>query len=872
MNQHDRKLQRKLERNLEGNLEKYQDEENFYWQQLRQEFERYKNDLATNHVELAKGLDISRQPLVSFMNYSKHNLPIGRFHLMRLWDFLTAPEQIDNKNISDEAKSNRQQLREEGPNSLLKTAGFLPNSTNTIVEVEPSRQQQLQRIISRLSNLKFTEFTDFIKIIDAIEDEIAARYDRALIPDEKPIIDGYASLEKIDEIVKDWWCDGIHHEKPSIKMLESLQEAIVKLMALGKCEFNRSELFELFLCVLENEQTTANINRTLRKIRVTECQFKTLTFSLEEYTFDLGTKELLKNAGIQAEKCLKGYLHPEISDTAIEVSVTCNFGKADRNVCWQYSSSATNYDNMLAAVARGMGYRSHLKLVDIASRALGRKEGTARLVKASATLKDEEKNDRTGKFYQGVWIDLDTITSILQSLVSAARSWLSENLLADDICKKYYQTCEEVAEIESNLTHCQKLTSGYVFQTDRRLKDLSFTSYLKGAIEQIQEIQKTSLQAHPVFREFYESDLERQFCMANLILARSAHIQVNLTEAAEFLSEVATALHGKSQVSEYKPVAILYKLEEMLQKFLSGDRAFIEEKQWQSPKSSYNINSCLDELKNHIKEGNVKYGSYPGRFDFDVYLCASEIFARSARFDFCSEFKSREKLEKAADNFLMAAYYASKIGLRLKASHLLANASRACCRLGDSDRAQKLADVTENIIKSQMKPTDVFSYQEAILAEVNLARGERLLLIDGSLTEALKLFLLSLKGAIYLGFTRLIAENFYNIARVCDRLRTSKLKFAMLLAKHFEKELFSKEDLELFDATKGWERTQVATKTMKFLDNIDLDADWETIANLFKAEAKSIWHQWYAEANPGKEGNHPIEDAIDSYKFLCRLK
>lgn len=35
MNQHDRKLQRKLERNLEGNLEKYQDEENFYWQQLR---------------------------------------------------------------------------------------------------------------------------------------------------------------------------------------------------------------------------------------------------------------------------------------------------------------------------------------------------------------------------------------------------------------------------------------------------------------------------------------------------------------------------------------------------------------------------------------------------------------------------------------------------------------------------------------------------------------------------------------------------------------------------------------------------------------------------------------------------------------------
>ncbi|MCU0545492.1 MAG: hypothetical protein MUE44_25535 [Oscillatoriaceae cyanobacterium Prado104] len=857
---------------LDRNLENYKEEENRYWQQLRQEFNRYKSDLEATNVELAKGLGISRQPLVSFMNNSSNRLSISRFDLMCLWDFLTAPELMRQKKISDEAKSNREQLREVGPNSLLKTAGFLPSSTNTIVEVEPSRQQQLQRIISRLSNLKFTEFTDFIKITDAIEDEIAARYDRVLIPDEKPIIDGYASLENIDEIVKDWWNDGIHHEKPSIKMLESLQEAIVKLIALGKSEFNRSELFELFLCILENEQSTANTNKLLRKIRVTECQFKTLTFSLEEYTDDPDTKELLKNAGIKAEKRLKGYLHPDIADTAIEVSVTCNFGKADRNVCWKYSSSATNYDNMLAAVARGIGYRAHLKLVDIASRTLGRKEGTARLVKASATLKDEAKNDRTGKFYQGVWIDLDTITSILQSVVSAARSWLSENLLDDDICKQYYQVCEEVAEIENNLMHCQKLTSGYVFQTDRRLKDLSFTSYLKGAIAQIQEIQKSYLEAHPIFKDFYASDLERQFCMANLILARSSHIQINLTEAAEFLSEVATALHGKSQIAEYKPAVIIYQLEEMLQKFLSGDRAFIAEKQWQSPTSKYNISYFLDELKNYIKEGNVKYGSYPGRFDFDVYLCASEIFARWARFDFCSELKSTKKLETAADNFLIAAYYASKIGLRLKASHLLANASRACCRLGDGDRVQKLADVTENIIKSEMKPTDVFSYQEAILAEVNLARGEKLLLIDESFAEALKQFFVSLKGAIYLGFTRLIAENFYNIARACDRLKNSKMKFTMLLEKYFDKDSFYKENLELFDETKGWEKTQVATKAMKFLDSLDSSADWGTIANLFQAEAKSIWHQWYAEANPRTEGTHPIEDEIDSYKFLCRLK
>lgn len=848
-------------------LEKYEEEENRYWQQLRQEFNRYKSELEVTNVELAEGLGISRQPLVSFMNNSSHKLPIRRSHLMRLWDFLTAPEQIEHKNISDETKSNREQLRETGANNLLKAAGFLPSSTNMILEVEPSRHQQLQRIASRLSNLPFTEFTDFIKITEAIEDEIVARYDHVSIPDEKPVIDGYKSLKNIDTIVKQWWNDRIHHEKPSQKMLQALQEAITKLIALGKSEFNKLELFELFLCILENEQTTDKMNQFLRKIRVTECQFKTLTFSLEEDTDDYGIKQLLKNAGIQAERHLRDDLYPEISDTAIEVSVTCNFGKTNQNVCWQYSSSGTYYDNMLAAVARGMGYRSSLKLVDLASRSLGRREVTTRLVKASATLQDESNNNQPDKCYQGVWVDLDTITSILQSLVSAARSWLSENLVDDELCKSYYEVCEAVADIENNLTHCQKLTSGYVFQTDRRLNDQSVRSYLKKAIDQIQDIQKTYLKVHPIFKDFYARDLERQFCIANLILARSSHIQINMTEAAEFLSEVGVTLNRKNDIYEYKPVAIMYRLEEMLHRFFSGDRCFIEEKQWQSPSSSYNINHCLDELKAYIKQGNLKYGSYPGRFDFDVYLCASEIFARSARLDFCSELASVETLDTAAENFLMAAYCSSKIGLRLKAAHLLANASRVYSRLGDVDRAEKLADLTENIIKAEIKPTDVFSYQEAILAEVNIARGEKFLLIDGLFKKALQMFLMSLKGSIYLGFTRLIAQNLYNIARVCEQIKTSDLKFAMLFKKYFDK-----QELELFDAKKGWEKTEVATAAIHFLSNLDASADWETIAKLFKEEAKSIWHQWFVEANPGEEGNHPMEDAIDNYKFLCRLK
>ena len=73
---------------------------------------------------------------------------------------------------------------------------------------------------------------------------------------------------------------------------------------------------------------------------------------------------------------------------------------------------------------------------------------------------------------------------------------------------------------------------------------------------------------------------------------------------------------------------------------------------------------------------------------------------------------------------------ASKVGERQRTAHWLANASRVYCRLGDGDKAAKLAKIAERILKGAIDERYSPQYKEAIMAEVYISQGEKALLID----------------------------------------------------------------------------------------------------------------------------------------------
>ena len=138
-------------------IDQYQHTQRRYWSQLRQELQRYKSELGTSHSELADGLGLSRQPVVSFMQEDREDLPIYRSHLVRLWDQITSPESYPTRGLSEVRRTNRQSLRKDGPSRLLKLAGFLPDEENLKLEVSPKRHHQIQRLVSGLSNIPVSQ-------------------------------------------------------------------------------------------------------------------------------------------------------------------------------------------------------------------------------------------------------------------------------------------------------------------------------------------------------------------------------------------------------------------------------------------------------------------------------------------------------------------------------------------------------------------------------------------------------------------------------------------------------------------------------------------------------------------------------------------
>ena len=233
------------------NDDKYEQKQRRYWEQLRQEFNQFKSEMGATNSELAQCLGISRQPLVSFMQNSSLGLPIQRSNLERLWDLLTDSKRLKETRLSSGARSKREDLRRKGPDTLLKAAGFLPNSDEQFLDVSPSRYQQIQRVVSRLSGLPVAEPADFIRLVESIENFISRSFP------SKPKLElsknqpSYSCIPS-EEFVERWIKDSNLVHTPDSYVESKFKGAVSKLAILGKYELESSEMFELYMSISEN--------------------------------------------------------------------------------------------------------------------------------------------------------------------------------------------------------------------------------------------------------------------------------------------------------------------------------------------------------------------------------------------------------------------------------------------------------------------------------------------------------------------------------------------------------------------------------------------------------------------------------------------
>lgn len=853
-------------------IEQYECEQKLYWDQLRQELHRYKHELGATNIELAEGLTISRQPLVSFMQESRSDLPIQRVHLMCLWYSLTSPECVQKKRLATKCQHARQMLQKAGPDRLLQLAGYLPKGEQLKLAINPERYQQIQRIASGLSMIPVQDDTDFIDLVDFLEREFISRTfaikNMIKIPPKEVLSSQYLSEENIDYWVNKWIKNNIYMElKPSVE--SRFRRAIYKFIRQGRHTLTSREIFELYLSILENEKIYRKIENSF-KIRVSQCQFADLTFSIFELddSGDKAFRDKLMQLFLHAESRLRfadsdddsqgsysaerqRYLKGVVADVVTEASVTCIFQsyrnkqKYSERICWNYASSATHFENMFTAIYQGMGCEEELELVDFSTITIGRRVDS--LVKASTTLKEHEQE----RLHQGIWVDKSTVVSVAQSVVVALKSWLTAKLPNGDAYTLYYDACTDMAAITHCLHHGCKSLSEYVLQPQEEERADPARDYLlKNVVRPVERLRQDVLASTPILQAWYSANLERKNCLSQISCARSCHVEGDLKRAAEFLEQAQETLQLPG-VNEDVALDLRLEQEQLLQKFYSGDHTFIANRHWRESFPSH-----LKLLRDYIFESDSSgtQRRYRGRLDANVYLCVSEIYARAGRLEFV--FATREEeahLVQSADHLLIAAYYASKVGERKRTAHWLANASRVYCRLGDGGMANKLIGMTDQLLCQSIDQRYSDQYKDAIMAEVHISRGEKALLIDQDPQEAIYYFGRSFQGAAYLGFVRLLADSLYNIARAAETL---------------EQPVNLGNWLGCYGVSQKRTGNHFVTEAIDAISSLDSNMMLADTAPFFKQAAQKIWHDWTVTSSGNPDAKHPLEEAIEKGEYL----
>lgn len=303
-------------------------------------------------------------------------------------------------------------------------------------------------------------------------------------------------------------------------------------------------------------------------------------------------------------------------------------------------------------------------------------------------------------------------------------------------------------------------------------------------------------------------------------------------------------------------------------------------KQWRV-NHNLNIQHYLEKLNAYIKQKNGRC------FNLDLYLCISELYGNFGRLElyFCKE-NEKPYLEKAVDNFLVAANFSLKIGDMQRVAHWLTHISRVYTRL-ENDLSKKYVDLANKIVERTILPSYSNEHCEAIQAEVNLAYGEMVLFSlfrrqrsSKTITyvSAVSYFSKALKGSLYLGFVRLIADSLYGLSRaikaateqgdIQDIINTKSCFFWKIIPVSNNIKLLNYE-------------SPIVKNILVLLNNITPltektpmdNNDWMEISQQLQLGAKKIWHDWANMVNPNnkKENEHPLEEEIESGNFLGRL-
>ncbi|MEM9543970.1 MAG: hypothetical protein AAGA60_31365, partial [Cyanobacteria bacterium P01_E01_bin.42] len=641
---------------------------------------------------------------------------------------------------------------------------------------------------------------------------------------------------------------------------------MIKHCVSGISEFKNSEINELVECLKKEHELLLDPNKKELDLKVISCSFKNLTFPIIDYIKNLDFKVRFIKLSQKMESSLRQIILTA-NDKDIEIPpvikarIQCKFSNkvSEKTIFLSHNSDNTHLQNAFAAVAHGMGYSTLLKARSTSVNTLGEQENC--LVKTSSNLIYLNSD----KEYQSTWVDKNSIKCMVQSTVNSARNWLADhienkrNSYIEPLkeCENYTNFCIDFTNLEEIVSKSRKAIGGYAITltSDKDSKDV-FDTLQDKVIKKIKQIEFRYKNSS--FYSLYEKNIRHFECLAYWLLTRAYHVQGDIKNARENLEHLEKS---KRSISNDIPIQMLYEVEKMVFDFFSGNPELIEnQEKWLEQQDTW-----LTNMQNYIIErSHPEYGHYQGSCNLHIYACTSEIFGRIGRLNMRFDRGQFSILDNAIDNLLTAAHCCARIGHRKRLAHWLANASRAYCRINEGEQAKQLTDLAQSIINISIEPMSSDQYHQSVMAETNLACGERALLIDRDYQEANKYFLRALNGSMYLGFARIISESLYGISRASKELSIEELKV------DFCKEI-QLQELE----QKYSHKNKIVKGICCFLNNLeDLEnlENSQDVSREFMNQATKIWDDWYCEIHPRQpDKRHYISELMEEGKFLAKI-
>jgi hypothetical protein len=738
----------------------------------------------------------------------------------------------------------------------LESAGFLPEKTR-VIRVTSERFFQVAQVAALLELLKFEDLLSTTQEFLAIASNKIAIASHTLFQEHSDFHESDSLMYLIENLWKSRLTLGL---KLRLEVIEKLRRNWERLKSEGKTNFSRQEAIALFRCITITEQMpkyVANFH-----IRVQKLEFQTLSQPIHQDEEYGDVYRMFVRIGYQAENNLNtlgvySTTQPEAPQSlnslkpVIKAVVTCSFslnGESKELLEWIYTSSNTMVENAISACSLHIGLTKEVANITISTKTLD--SSIDSLVETTVLLGNQQQ-------YQGIWVDRDSMITMLQAMVCAAKQWLADKNLNGELNLEIYDsTCRIISELRKRLTKARIAFQNFQF-LDKECESFEIKKIADTAMAELNKIPKQKIYFP------HRLNLYRCYFIAKRLELRLSNFQGNIINAKPLIQEIQQVLEEDQEVKqELIPIQALIQSEIYLYELSCGHNPELFES------CSRNRWLELEAWNNKIKSA-IKPGSCYKDPGLDFYQALSEIYGNSARIDFylCND---RNILEQTAENFLRAAYYASRIGLTQRVSRWLALAGRVWVRLGDSHLSRQVYILANKLARTDLTAGHSHNFCQAVLSEINLLDGEYLLLINDDATKALERFLEALKGSLYLGLNRRICDALFNISRCANKLGSFSTKEG--LSRVFKEEDYLTESNKSKLNPMSNHTSERVLNLLCHLWNREDNPTWFQVRREFSDLAAQTWQGWHSDTSVSEAATkHPIADLIESGSWLCQV-